>query len=624
MEYDWNALSELQSKLFELLWAQHFDDIRNLEVSLVGDTVVLRGEVGTETARSDAKRFVLGFDGVFKVRNEIEVAGYFVAASDTTGEDYFGSDEETGQQSNDRGSTDSTKNDLDVREADKTAFEEVTRHPTIDADGMFSAGERIKLTVDLVKDSQPGQPSITVGEFPVGWEQIDVEVHVYAPWASEFEALSPRIVLTKAGSEAAVFNLTLAQTYVVGSPAPVEISFLNGTRVCGHLSRNLAPQIVASADGPAADEHPKHSAIAAAKAPDPEQARDNVRIQPGALGPTLSITIITERAGDQTWMWVARLPKTQIAGSAKVIHKADEEKFAAELLASCPDLRDDEFRRVMAGIGERVWRAAPDEFRTAYIKCRSEVGSDFPIQLITADPFVPWEMMKPDSEEFEADHLFFDHPICRWPLNVAGELRSEFISADRLSFVPTYQGADDLPSARSEGEWLEKTLRAVRMTADRATFLDVLDGNHSARVGLLHFAGHGRADRGVKDGGVKLQDGWVGVNEVDQSRVKLGRKDGSLVVLNACESGAGSKFLGMNTGWGTTIANRGFGGLIAPLWEVHDQVAFDLLKLALEPLAEGRQTLGQATTAARKAQSDLSISSFAYLAHGDVMARFIT
>ncbi|WP_404373814.1 CHAT domain-containing protein [Sphingomonas sp. MMS24-J45] len=624
MEYDWNALSELQSKLFELLWAQHFDNIRNLEVSLVGDTVVLRGEVGTETARSDAKRLALGFDGVFKVRNEIEVAGYFVAASDTTGDDYFGSGEETGQQSNDHSSTGGTKNDSEVREADKTAFEEVIRHPTVDADGVFSAGERITLTVDLVKDAQPGQPSITVGEFPVGWDQIDVEVHIYAPWASEFEALSPRIALTKAGSEAAVFNLTVAKTYVVGSPAPVEISFLNGTRVCGHLSRDLAPPIAASADGPKADDHPKQSAVAVAEAPDAEQARDNIRIQPSAPGPTLSITIITERDGHQTWMWVARLPKTQITGSANITHKADEEKFAAELLASCPDLRDDEFRRVMAGIGERVWRATPEKFRTAYIKCRSEVGSDFPIQLITADPFVPWEMMKPDSEEFEADHLFFDHPICRWPLNAAGDLRSEFISADRLSFVPTYQGSDDLPSARSEGEWLEKTLRAVRMTADRATFLDVLDGNHSSRIGLLHFAGHGRADSGVKDGGVKLQDGWVGVNEVDQSRVKLGRKDGSLVVLNACESGAGSKFLGMNTGWGTTIANRGFGGLIAPLWEVHDQVAFDLMKLALEPLADGRQTLGHATTAARKAQSDLSISSFAYLAHGDVMARFIT
>lgn len=624
MEYDWNTLSELQSKLFELLRKQHFDDIRKFEVSLVGDTVVLGGEVGTETARSDAKRLALGFDGVFKVRNEIEVAGYFFAASDTTGDDYFSSGEETGQKTNDYGSTDGTKNDSNVREADKTTFEEVIRHPTVDTDGVFSAGARIMLTVNLVKDVQPGQPSITVGEFPVGWDQIDVEVHVYAPWASEFEALSPRIVLTKAGSDAAVFNLTVANTYVVGSPAQVEISFLNGTRVCGHLSRDLAQSIEASVDGPDADEHPKQSSGAVADDSDTKQAQDNVRIQPSALGPTLTVTIITERDGQQTWMWVARLPKTQITGSASVTHKAGEEKFAAELLASCPDLRDNEFRRVMAGIGEGIWRATPEKFQMAYIRCRSEVGSDFPIQLITADPFVPWEMMKPDLEELEADHLFFDHPICRWPLNVAGGLRSEFISADRLSFVPTYQGAEDLPSARSEGEWFEKTLCALRMTADRATFLDVLDGNYPARVGLLHFAGHGRADSGVKDGGVKLQDGWVGVNEVDQSRVRLGRKDGSLVVLNACESGAGSKFLGMNTGWGMTIANRGFGGLIAPLWEVHDQAAFDLMKLALEPLADGRQTLGQATTAARKAQSDLSISSFAYLAHGDVMARFTT
>lgn len=621
MNYEWDSLAELQSKLFELLWARHADDVRSFEILLIGDTIVLRGEVGSEQAKSDAKRMALGFDGIFKVRNELQVAGYFVAASDSTENDYFGSGAASSGEANYTGS----RNFEEADKTDESAFEVVSRYPVVEAFGLFLAGEQIKLIVDLVREGTLGQASIVVGEFPVGWSEIDIDVQIFAPWACDLQAVSPRITLTKAGSTAAIFNLTIATGYVAGSSATVQISFFDGTRICGHVSRDLAPPNAASDNGFVADEPFKENDRSeAAVAPEAEGVGEAVRIQPGALGPTLTVTIVTECDGKQAWMWTARLARTQLVGSAMITHKSDEEKFAAELLSSCPDLICGEFRRVMAGIGERVWRAAPDEFRSAYLKCRSEVGLGFPIQFITADPFVPWEMMKPDTEELEADHLFFDHPICRWPLNVASGLRYEIISADRLSFVPTYQGAADLPSARAEGEWLETTLHATRMTADRATFLDVLDGNYPSPVGMLHFAGHGRADSGVKDGGIKLQDGWVGVNEVDQSRVRLGRKDGPLVVLNACESGTGGKFLGMNTGWGTTIANRGFGGLIAPLWEVHDEVAFDLMKLALQPLLGGRLTLGEAATAARKAQCERSISSFAYLAHGDVMARFVS
>ena len=120
-----------------------------------------------------------------------------------------------------------------------------------------------------------------------------------------------------------------------------------------------------------------------------------------------------------------------------------------------------------------------------------------------------------------------------------------------------------------------------------------------------------------------MEDRVVKIMEVNQSRVVLGSQDATLVVLNACETSAGSKLLGMNTGWGAVIAARGFGGLVAPLWEVQDDVALAIVQEALPSLTDGSSSLGEALLKARKLQSDISISSFAYLAHGDVMAKFV-
>jgi hypothetical protein len=629
MHYEWTTVQELKSKLFELLWAKHLDLIRQIDLDLVGDTIVIRGEVGSEQAKGDAKRFALGFEGVFKVRNELEVAGYFVAASDDIGNDYFGNGDADGNSDDDvetDGSAAGGNGDPDGdSDAEEEGTEEVVRHPVVEATGVFEAGQRIELNVDLVKDPQPDVAPISIGKFPSGWVRIEVAVQVFAPWASEMETVSGSIILTKAGSEKAVFRLLVDERFVAGSPAPVQISFLNGTRVCGHLTRDLAlpasgaPEAKRTIDGETGGgTEPPDVSAPAATAVEPV-----VRVLPNAPGPTLSVTVMTQGDGLQTWMWAGYLPGSNLSNAHTIHHRSGEAEFAKELLSSCPDLRDDEFRRTMRGIGERIWQATPEAFRRDYLRFRSAFGSGFPIQLITGDHHVPWEMMKPDEEGLGADHLFFEHPICRWPVNSAAGRRHQIAAAGRLSFVPTYPSSDDLPFARAEGEWLESVLGATRMTADKATFLDVLDGKHGIRVGLLHFAGHGRADHGIKDGGIRLQDRWVGVNEVHQDTVQLGRRDGSLVVLNACESGASEKLLGMNTGWGVAIANREFGGLIAPLWEVHDDVAFDLMKVALEPLAQGRCTLGEALTAARKAHSDRSISSFAYLAHGDVMTRFV-
>ncbi|MBK2451822.1 BON domain-containing protein, partial [Escherichia coli] len=90
MQREWTTIQELRLKLLELLYMDHFGLIQRFDLDLVGDTFIISGEVGSEQTKSDAKRFALGFENVFKVRNELEVAGYFAAASDDEGSDFFG------------------------------------------------------------------------------------------------------------------------------------------------------------------------------------------------------------------------------------------------------------------------------------------------------------------------------------------------------------------------------------------------------------------------------------------------------------------------------------------------------------------------------------------------------
>ncbi|MDE0947328.1 MAG: CHAT domain-containing protein [Sphingobium sp.] len=203
-------------------------------------------------------------------------------------------------------------------------------------------------------------------------------------------------------------------------------------------------------------------------------------------------------------------------------------------------------------------------------------------------------------------------------------MRNSIPQGDVLSFVPDYNGPKALPSAKIEGAWVVSALGAQPMEATRSAFLGVLDGNSAGPVSLLHFAGHGCVDTGVMDGGIEFEDEIVNVQEVDNSSIVLGRRDGTLLVLNACETASAGKLLGMNTGWGAAIAAREFGGLIAPLWEVQDAVALLMVQATLPPLLDGRSTLGEALQQARNIHGDSSIAAFAYLAHGDVMARFTT
>lgn len=647
MNYSWTSVGELEHKLEVILLMRYPGEVTKLDVSIEGDTLVLSGEVASEACRGDAKRQLLAFDGVFKVSNRLEVAAFLEAASDSSGEDDFfnkGSSKD-GARSEDVGDRFGTEGRR--RKSSNPAWDEVhqgggggriegpgveyasfdgndepdstevSRYPTIESSGELSSGAVINVTVGLTTDSNGEEDPIDVGRFAADWTEIELSVQIVGDWLKSVAPETGSIMLRRNGPNTpARFACTVSPNYVPGSPAVLQVYYLHGTRICGSTRRDLA---VDEALRKGTDGVERAKSVSARAAP---AKTGMVTVVPDASGPAL-VVMIAGVDGEQRWFWRGYGPDGYRTGSGTVQLGCTAKAFADTLLATCPDLPADSFRRTMRGVGEAIWRKAPDGFRDAYLGCRKALGSDFPIQFNSDDPHVPWEMMKPDVDGGKVDHLYIEHPVARWPLNTSGALRPTFIAGDILSFVPDYP-MQKLASAAEESVWICSTLGGIRMEPTRSAFLDLLDGKHSDPVRLIHFAGHGMADTGTNDGGIELQDATVGLLEVYQSSTQIGHRDGPLIVLNACEASAGAEMLGMNTGWGAAVAATGFGGLIAPLWAVQDAIAFQMAQDSLPELLSGRATLGAAVRDARRKNAETSVAALAYLTHGDVMARFAT
>jgi CHAT domain len=322
-----------------------------------------------------------------------------------------------------------------------------------------------------------------------------------------------------------------------------------------------------------------------------------------------------------SWLWIVDAPGLQGLGGSRHDHVdiPDPEAFATDLLKQCPQMTKPQHASRLRGIGEEIWARSPDTFRTIYKDMREKFGAAFTIQIITEEPHVPWEMMFPDGKSgvVDPDHLFMTHPICRWSTDFVGDMPPQLKRGSMASFVPNYGPATVLQSAIAEGEWLVSTLGAKAIPATVGDFTRFWSTDlPGAAVSVLHFAGHG-SNKPVPS--IAMLDGDVTRDDVN-SAVKLGGRDRTFVVLNACEVGAAEMRLGLASGWTEKLIKHSFGGVLAPLWKVEDDCASEVVRTYLQKFYGRSVPMGMAMMQARKAQRDASATPYAYICHGDVNA----
>jgi hypothetical protein len=402
-----------------------------------------------------------------------------------------------------------------------------------------------------------------------------------------------------------------------GLRAEVEVraTFFHGTRLCGSTRRLLkvAGQVAA---GPGGVEIPP-------------PAREPPAAVSLASGPSLTVTIQWQGGGRYLWSLVT--DRTIDADLPPVLTeeqdlRADPSTFVGSLYAEVERRKAGEHLALMRGAGARLWRSTPRCFQEAYRALRKAVGDPrrLTIQLVTDEHQVPWELMMVPTGSGES-FLATEHPVARWPVAQAGLLKPRLRAGGIAVVAPTYTGANVLPYAIQELRLLSAPpLSAVPVRpATRGGLRELLSGAlDPGPIAVLHFAGHGTftLDSGA-DANVLLEDGALAAMEVDVPETLLGARDGTLVFMNACQVGRTGALLGGMGGWADALIARRFRGVVAPLWSVNDDQAFEVTRAFYDRAVTRREPIAEALRAVRELYGPRSHTYLSYLFHGDVTAR---
>jgi hypothetical protein len=279
---------------------------------------------------------------------------------------------------------------------------------------------------------------------------------------------------------------------------------------------------------------------------------------------------------------------------------------------------------LLHGLGLELFLQAPACFKDAYWFLR-EKKRGFSIQFITDDGLTPVELMVPFRVREELDLLSAMHPMARWQLpradGIGGDLIRRIPRGTVAAMAPDYSGRNDvdaipnLPAIRSyyatrEMRWFDGATGVLKA---------LLRSSHEVRI--LVFYGHGKAGSKERDSYLVLADDTVVVREIDSAATTLGSRYQTLVVLNACSTGAGA--LGSVSEWPTTLMKRRFGGVVAPLWDVDPFPAHVVTTTLLDDIVQRNRRISESLHDQKaKAFADGGFpAALAYVFHGDVTAR---
>ncbi|HEX6904688.1 MAG TPA: CHAT domain-containing protein [Thermoanaerobaculia bacterium] len=279
----------------------------------------------------------------------------------------------------------------------------------------------------------------------------------------------------------------------------------------------------------------------------------------------------------------------------------------------------------LEGIGRDLYRELfAGEMLGAYRGFRKLAQT---IQITSSDPWIPWEILKPydDSDPDPARLIDDDFLGCRFAVTrwLAGRrVPADEVRVERLACIEAGSADEDqrLAYAGTERDLLAGLAVAHGLQdaslsiPDRARLLRLLtDG----RAQLLHFVTHGE-DHAVlpAEAGLLLADGSMFcANDLHGPLATRISEDRPLVFLNACRAGQRGLSLTGPDGWVERwVSLCGCGALVAPLWAVDDEMAFETAKAFYETLEQGG-TFGEAARAARLRGRDLEEASPTWMAY---------
>lgn len=515
----------------------------------------------------------------------------------------------------------------------------ITRHPSVEPVVPARAGQALPLTVDLALaevGAATESAGVTLSGLPTDWKELPIKVRLLCSEMTFRAGADTGVVLVRRNEDSIAATLTGTVNPGAAGELTVVATFEYGGRFCGAARRRIpiesagtgSPGSSSNSRSPAGSPSP---GMMGAAVVDLEEARGTFALEAGAQKPHLTVQIHRlDKSNPRRLYWMLHVAvpceglPARLSGDLDL--GSDPSAFFQSVAATARELRSGEHYNWFLGLGKLLYQRTPTAFRETFRALRKQYGPGFPIQFITDDPHVPWELMAP-SDVPEADLLCMEHPVARWLLDYQTSLTTRLTQGDILTIAPDYQfhpHLAPLPQAQEESRQLAKRFRAVRVAGRRQPVLSLLSGGYGKPVGVLHFAGHGKysPNNEVSPSCVYLEDGELRTLEVRNSMTMLGQKSRPLVIFNACEVGTATDMLGGIGGWAETFVSERFAGFIAPLWPVQDSHARNAVEQLVADMREKRLTVGEALRRLRQSEAKTSPTYLSYVFVGDVMASF--
>lgn len=368
-------------------------------------------------------------------------------------------------------------------------------------------------------------------------------------------------------------------------------------------------------------------------------------IQPGTTTtrdvrpPDLEMRVRTQSENGRTWLKYTLHSPTGVVGFshhsvAGPTFRGNPNEFHRYLLNKIEQLGDrldlDGSLLLAAGVdrklvsfGRALWRELiPPEISAAYREIRRSVRS---WMIISDEPWIPWELIKPydashPEEILDDDFLALQFELTRWLAGRSTPARE--IAVRSFAALETA----DLPQSNDERMLLEDLKRSCPGLSGEAPACDsageILSYLETHDAQLLHFMGHGTlADSRADEAGIPLPDGSA-LRPLDLEgpvATRIGRNQ-PLVFLNTCWAGQQGWSLTRLGGWASRwVGVCGCSAFVAPMWPVRNQIALSFARAFYDALASG-EPLGRAAWKARsqiyqERSGDPSVLAYAVYGH---------
>ncbi|UVK36813.1 caspase family protein [Mesorhizobium sp. AR10] len=497
---------------------------------------------------------------------------------------------------------------------------EVVRHPTIDAPDEVVAGETVTVSIALTEEqltpevrakAAPGSTVTANGALamtmPAGADAWPIDIDLFA---SGFDLAdggkwSRQTTLYRQGdSDVVRFELKARPIAKDSKPAQFIARIYSAGRFLGSASRPITikrSQPAAPSVEPTTDVAPPVMLLAST--PPQPAVTGKVELGAGDPGdvPDLDVTILYD---DPSGLGAGQI----------IIHSPHLAGPVMDTFSTPPEMAawlDSEYRRLLQlglslrgatslqqsaessdpeaqkrfvtlaaeGFGDALYRDyVPEAFKDVFWSLRGK-GELHSIQITSNSPTLPWELIRPQSEDgaIVDGFLGMSYRLARWaPRNSSSQVDNPL---DRMAFTgvaavaPSYVDKRSLPFQQVEIDALSKLAGYRRFDGDFVSFEKLVA---EVSTGFIHFSGHGEVNQPSSGRPV------FAIDLVDQSLdpdtwralvIAANGKGNPFYFFNACDTGRSQMLGGFVQGWGPAVLAGGASGFIGGMWPLTDHAA---------------------------------------------------